>query len=52
MEKRINRQVINPLTGGLYYDKKNRKNPTENSRNNLNPLYRPIVSKLTYEERV
>lgn len=31
MEKpTVNKLVINPLTGGLYYDKKWRKNPTEN----------------------
>lgn len=44
--------MINPLTGGLYYDKKFRKNPTENQENNLNPLYRPVISKLTEEQRL
>ena len=50
--KKVNRLMINPLTGGLYYDKSWRKNPTEKQENNLNPLYRPIPSKLSYEERV
>ena len=43
--------VINPLTGGLYRDKRFRKNPTEDEVNNLNPLFRPIPSKLSEEER-
>lgn len=37
--KKINRNIINPLTGGLYFDKNNRKNPTEVADNHLNPLY-------------
>lgn len=53
MEKKtVNRLVINPLTGGLYYDKAWRKSPTENQENNLNPYYRPVPSKMTYEERL
>lgn len=52
MERRckIDKKIINPLTGGLYFDLKFRKNPTEESNNDLNPLFRPIVSKLTLEE--
>ena len=50
-KKKINRNIINPLTGGLYYTKNPRQNPTENSTNNLNPLYRPITSKLTPDQR-
>lgn len=34
--------VLNPLTGGLYFDRNNRKNPSEFQQNNLNTLYRPI----------
>ena len=49
--KKINKLVINPLTGGLYYDKQSRYNPTEKSDNNINPLYRPIPSNLSLEER-
>lgn len=55
MEKKRNdckkNLVINPLTGGLYYDKKFRKNPTEDEKNDLNPLFRPIPSKLSEEDR-
>lgn len=51
-KKKINRNIINPLTGGLYYTKNPRKNPTENSQNTLNPLYRPIPSKLPYQTRL
>jgi len=51
-KSKINKTVINPLTGGLYHDLKFRKNPTEESNNNLNPLFRPIASKLSVEERV
>ena len=43
--------VINPLTGGLYFDKQFRKNPTENEPNELNPLFRPIPSKLSLEDK-
>ncbi len=42
MTTNSNRLVINPLTGGLYFDRNNRKNPTEKQDNNLNPLYRPV----------
>ncbi len=52
MEKKINRMVINPLTGGAYYDENFRKNPTEKDNNGLNPLYRPIPSKLSVEEKL
>ena len=48
----MNRKVINPFTGGLYFDKVSRKNPTENSENNLNPYYNPVVSRLSKEERI
>lgn len=30
MNSTPNRLVVNPLTGGLYFDRNNRKNPTEN----------------------
>ena len=44
--------MINPLTGGLYFKENNRKNPTEKQDNNLNSLYKPVTSWLTYEEKL
>ncbi len=52
MQTKRNKLVINPLTGGLYYKEENRKNPTEKAENKLNPLYKPIQSKLTIEQRI
>ena len=51
-QKCVNKNVINPFTGGLYFDTKPRKNPTEFSENNLNPYYNPVRSRLTKEERI
>lgn len=50
--KTLNSKVMNPFTGGLYFDEKHRKNPTENAPNDLNPLYRPIDSLLDHQQRL
>lgn len=47
MDSKVDKKTINPLTGGLYFSKHNRLNPTEYSPNNLNPYYRPVPSKLS-----
>ena len=51
-KKTLNRKVMNPFTGGLYYNEKHRENPTEDAPNDLNPLYRPIDTQLSSMERL
>ena len=43
--------MVNPLTGGIYHSKTNRSNPIELFPNTLNPLYRPLPSTLSVQER-
>lgn len=52
MSNKVDKKIVNPLTGGIYFSKHNRLNPTENSVNNLNPYYRPVPSKLSVQERI
>lgn len=52
MEKKSVNPMYDPMTGGIYYSKTGRSNPVENEDNSLNPLYRPVPSKLTNEQRV
>ncbi len=52
MSIKVDKKIVNPLTGSLYFSKHNRLNPTENSENNLNPYYRPVPSKLSIQARI
>ena len=52
MSIKVDKKIVNPLTGSLYFSKHNRLNPTENSDNNLNPYYRPVPSKLSIQARI